>query len=73
MSAGSILAIFRTMQIYKKTNCTVNISTNINKTLSTHLKPLNTKRPWRHMALGIQVLDWDRHKNVAGLNHSMGS
>jgi len=30
------------------------------------------KRPW-HMALEIQVLAWDRHKNVEGLNRLIGS
>jgi hypothetical protein len=30
-----------------------------------------TKRP-RHVMLDIQVMAWDRHKNVAGLNQSIG-
>jgi hypothetical protein len=30
------------------------------------------KRP-RHMTLEIQVLVWDRHENVEGLNWLMGS
>ena len=30
------------------------------------LKHLKTKRPW-HMTLEIQVLSWDRHKNMAGV------
>jgi len=47
---------------------------NINKTNS-HLLPLLTehrKRSW-HMKVEIQVLAWDRHKNVVGLNRSMRS
>jgi len=33
--------------------------------ITSHLKPLNTKRPG-HMAFEICVLDWDRHTNLAG-------
>ena len=48
------------------------------------MPPISTKRPitsriksmkrklW-HLALGIQVLDWDSHKNVVGLNWLKGS
>ena len=49
-------------------------STNINKTnnqLSFELTELK-KRP-QQMKLEIQVLAWDRHKYVAGLNQLMGS
>jgi hypothetical protein len=44
--------------------------TNINKTnnhLTSWLNSLNTKRLC-HVTLEIQVLAWDRHKNVVGLN-----
>jgi hypothetical protein len=39
------------------------------QTITSHLKSLNIKRPMTyHMALEIQVLAWERHKDVAGLN-----
>jgi len=41
----------------------VNNSSNINKT-NNHLPPQIID----YMALEIQVLSWDRHKHVAGLN-----
>jgi hypothetical protein len=34
-------------------------------------EPLNTKRPF-YMALERQVMSWDRHKNVLGLNRLRG-
>jgi hypothetical protein len=40
------------------------------QTTTSHLKPQSTKIP-QHMGLEIQALDWDRYKNVAGLNLSM--
>jgi hypothetical protein len=43
-------------------------STNINKANNHLLNPLNTQKIPQHMALEIQVLDWDRHKYVVGLN-----
>jgi len=47
--------------------------TSTKRTITSHLNSLNiTKRPW-HMMLEIQVLTWDRHKNVVGLNRLMGS
>ena len=47
-----------------------NNSTNINNTNSHHLfKSINTKT--RHVKLEIQVLTWNRHKNVAGINRLM--
>jgi len=49
-----------------------NNSTNINNTNSHHLfKSINTKT--RHVKLEIQVLTWNRHKNVAGINRLMWS
>jgi len=53
----------------------VNNSTNINKTndhLSTELIE-HKNEGQQHMMLEIQVLAWDRHKDVAGLNRLMGS
>jgi len=54
----------------------VNNSTNIKKkrTITSHLNWTHwtQKRP-QHMMLEIQVLAWDRHKNVVGLNWLMGS
>ena len=49
-----------------------NISTH--QTITSHLiNSLNTKRTWHMiMTLGIQVLSWDRHKHVAGLNWLIG-
>ena len=41
----------------------VNNSINIKK--NSHLNSLNIKKTIRY-DLKIQVLDWDRHKNVAG-------
>ena len=41
------------------------------QTITSHLNSLNTKWPW-HMTLEIQVLTWNRHKNVVGLNGLMG-
>jgi hypothetical protein len=35
-------------------------------------KSLNTKKR-QYMALEIQIIVWDRHKNVAGLNHILHS
>ena len=52
----------------------VNNSTNINKT-NNHLSFQNNwtqKRP-THMTLEIQVLTWERHTNVTGLNWLMRS
>ena len=37
------------------------------KPITSHLKQLNTKRPW-YIALEIHVLAWDRHKHMVGLN-----
>jgi hypothetical protein len=51
----------------------VNNSTKINKT-NNHLSPSlteQTKKGPQHMTVEIQVLAWDRHKNVAGLNQLM--
>jgi hypothetical protein len=46
------------------------------RTITSQLNSLNTKNimhgVWR-MTLEIQVLAWERHKNVAGLNWLMGS
>ena len=42
----------------------VNNSTNINN----HLKSLNIKKTIIYMTLEIQVVAWNRHKDVAGLN-----
>jgi hypothetical protein len=50
-------------------------STNINKMnnhLSFKLNSLTQKRPL-HTMLEIQVLAWDRHTNVVGLNQIMVS
>jgi len=38
------------------------------RTITSHLNPLNTHKRPQHMALEIQVLAWDRHKYVVGLN-----
>ena len=43
------------------------------QTTTSHLEPLSIKIHHKHMALEIQVLALDRHKNVAGLNRLMGS
>ena len=43
-----------------------------NKTITFHLKSLNIKRP-SHVMLEIQILAWDRHKDMTGLNWLMGS
>ena len=43
-------------------------STNINQ-INNHFLP-QTIEPW-HMVLEIQVLAWDRHTKVAGLNQYM--
>ena len=43
----------------------------INKT-NNHLSLLNIKKMLLEMMLQIQVMPWDRHKNVAGLNQLMG-
>ena len=48
----------------------VNNFTNINKK-NNHLIE-HKKRSW-HMMLEIQILAWDRHKNVAEWNLLMGS
>ena len=49
----------------------VNNSTNINKaTITSHLKSSNINKD-RYMTLEIQVLDWNRHKNVAEWNWLM--
>jgi len=37
------------------------------RTITSHLKPLNAKRPG-HMAFEIWVLDWNRHTNLEALN-----
>ena len=44
------------------------------QTITFHLNwtPQTQKRPW-HMTLKIQVLSWNRHKIVAGLNWLVGS
>jgi hypothetical protein len=48
-------------------------STNINTTnLSSELNSLNTQRSLR-MTFEIQILAWDRHKHVVGLNRLMES
>ena len=47
----------------------VNISTNNH--LSSQI--IQHKKNMTYMVLKIQVLDWDRHKNVVGLNQLMGS
>ena len=39
------------------------------QTITSHLKELNTNRPQHMTTLEIQVLAWDRHKNVVVLNH----
>jgi hypothetical protein len=47
----------------------------MNKT-SKHISPKineHKKNPPRYMAFEIQVLAWDRHKYVAGLNRLMSS
>ena len=43
-------------------------------TISSDLHQLKkkAKRP-RHMVLEMQILDWNRHKNMAGLNRIMGT
>ena len=41
------------------------------RTLASHLTLPNTKRR-RHMTLAIQILVWDRHRHLAGLNLLMG-
>jgi len=43
--------------------------------MNNHLSPSFTehKKGPQHMTLEIQVLAWDRHKNVVGLNQLMGS
>lgn len=48
----------------------VNNSTNTNK-MHDHLSPeiIKHKRPWH---LPIQILPWDRHKNMTGLNWYIG-
>ena len=53
----------------------VNNSTNINKTNNLLWPSPNekkAKRP-RHMVLEKQILDWNRHTNMAGLNRIMGT
>jgi hypothetical protein len=53
---------------------TVINSTNINKNEQSPTipnKPTEHKKA-RNMMLEIQVLVWDRHKNVAGLNRLLG-
>ena len=45
--------------------------TNINK-LNNHISSLLTEH-WTHEILEIQILAWDRHTNVAGVNRLMGS
>jgi len=55
-----------------KRNClivVVNNSTNVNKTN----KPLKKRKRPQHLALEIQVLDWNRHKNMTGINQLMAS
>jgi hypothetical protein len=42
------------------------------KKIPFHLKSLNTKRQ-RHVMLEIQILAWDRRKNVAELKRLVGS
>jgi len=42
------------------------------RTITSHLNALRTRKRPRHMTLEIQVLVWDRHTNVAGLNRLMG-
>ena len=56
-----------TMMYYNYNNqCMINNSTNINKAnITSYLKSLNTRKT---MKLEIQVLAWDRHKTVSGLN-----
>jgi len=52
----------------------VNNSTNINKMSKTSELIKHKKTMTYHIwTLGIQVLAWDRYKNRAGLNQSMGS
>ena len=44
------------------------------RTITSHLNCTHsTQKTQQHMTLEIQVLAWDRHKNVAGLNWLMGS
>ena len=52
----------------------LNKSTNVNKT-NNHLSSqlIEHKKDHGHMTLEIQILAWDKHKNVAGLNLIMGS
>jgi len=50
----------------KELNSDVNNSNNINTNISTQIIE-NQKRP-QHMTKEIQVLAWDRHSNVVGLN-----
>jgi len=50
----------------------INHSTNINKT-STFTHWTQTKKRPRHMALGMQIMSWDKHSIVAGLNRLIGS
>ena len=45
----------------------INNSTNLNKT-NNHLLHQTTEKNTQYMGLVIQVLDWDRHNNVAELN-----
>ena len=52
----------------------VNNSTDINKTHN-HLSSSLTEHKYKpqHMMLEIQVLAWDKHKKMVGLNRLMGS
>jgi len=50
----------------------VNNSININKTSAITSNHWTPKTP-QHMTLEIQVIAWNMHKNVAGLNLVMGS
>jgi len=50
----------------------VNKSTNINKTNNHLSNHWDKKRP-QHMVLEIQVLAWNRHKKVVGLNQVIWS
>lgn len=49
----------------------VNNSTKINKT-NNYLSPQIIVKNIMTLSMELQVLDWDRHKNVAGLKQIMG-
>ena len=43
------------------------------QTITSHLNSLNIKQGDHDMTLEMELLPWDRHKNVAGLSQLMGS